>query len=235
MRQKLKPNAEDTDWLKAVIIALNDQHPLRRSEMRRLTKGWQDAGRDAAKMLRMHPELKPYLFDSLGRPSCRAVLIPKRSGLRAIPIIDGPSNVTGRDELIKDEVRLMFMHFLLIDPTLREKLSQEPCPRCGDYFPMNTSRQTVYCSRKCGKVGTAAFATRERLKSEHAEKLRVAAEQAQLWDKTRTQSRGRLPRDDWKHWVSKQPAGRKFGVTPKFLTRAVNKGELAAPQRSQES
>ena len=228
MRRTAEFDLDDSGWMQSFLIALNDKHPLRRSETRRLTKRWQDTGRDVAKMLRVNPELKPYFFDSLGRPICRAMLIPSGSGLRAIVIADGPNNILGREELMKDEARLMFVHFLLIDPTLREKLSEQPCPRCDDYFCKNTSRQTVYCSQKCGKVGTAAFATKERLKSEHSEKLRVAAEQAQRWTTTRTKY-------DWKLWVSKQPAGRKFGITPKFLTRAINKGELIAPLRSQES
>ncbi len=42
----------------------------------------------------------------------------------------------------------------------------------------------------------------------------------QKWATTR-------PKDDWKGFVSKREAD----ITPKFLTRAVNKGELKAPTK----
>ena len=33
-------------------------------------------------------------------------------------------------------------------------------------------------------------------------------------------------RQDWKHWVAK-----KTGIDPRFLTRAVTKGDLAPPKQ----
>ncbi len=95
-----------------------------------------------------------------------------------------------------------------------------PCARCGRYYLKKRSSQKVYCSRRCGNVATAVARTRKRLADEHADKLRRAAKAAQKWITARTQ-------DDWKVFVSK----REPGITPKFLTRAVNKGELKAPTK----
>lgn len=220
-----KPIADDIEWMQAFLLALNDKHPLRRSETRRLTQAWQDAGRDAAKMLRKHKELNSYRFDSLGRPSARASLIPQGSGLRAFVDVEGPDVLTGKDEFVLDEARQMFIQFLLINSHLRAQLCERPCHRCDDYYLRKTSRQKAYCSRKCATVGSAAFATKRRLEAEHSNKLKVAAEQAERWIRTRTNV-------DWKHWVSKQPPATKLALTPKFLTRAVNKGELIAPLRN---
>jgi hypothetical protein len=127
-----------------------------------------------------------------------------------------------RDFGIKHEVRLVFID-LLINP-LRDKLSENPCARCDNYYLKKTARQKVYCSRKCGKDGTAAFATKKRWEKQHANKLRVAAEEAQKWITAVTKL-------DWKQWVSRQKAGRNAEITPKFLTRAINKGEITPPTK----
>jgi hypothetical protein len=33
----------------------------------------------------------------------------------------------------------------------------------------------------------------------------------------------------WKRWVCQQPKGKAISLTPRFLTRAVNNGELKEP------
>lgn len=101
-----------------------------------------------------------------------------------------------------------------------------PCKwkRCGKYFLLKRKRRTAYCSRRCCQRNAASRCTKKRLQREHADKLRVAAELAQKWATGRT-------KDGWKQWVSNQPAGVRAEITPKFLTRAVNKGELKTPTK----
>jgi hypothetical protein len=95
-----------------------------------------------------------------------------------------------------------------------------PCARCGRYYLKKRASQKVYCSRRCGNATTAVARTRERLAREHADKLRRSQAAMQKWTTTRT-------KDDWKVFVSK----REPDITPKFLTRAVNKGELKPPTK----
>ena len=95
-----------------------------------------------------------------------------------------------------------------------------PCARCGNYYMKKRASQKVYCSRRCGNAATAVVRTRERLDKEHVDKLRRTQAAMQKWSTART-------KDDWKVFVSK----REPGITPKFLTRAVNKGELKPPTK----
>jgi hypothetical protein len=98
-----------------------------------------------------------------------------------------------------------------------------PCPRCGNYYIRRSARNKVYCSRSCGTRATALAATRERRDEEHADKLRRAAQAAREWTIARTKK-------EWKPWVS----GRHPDITPKFLTRAVNKRELEPPTKGKK-
>lgn len=99
-----------------------------------------------------------------------------------------------------------------------------PCARCKRYYLKKRASQKVYCSRRCGNAATAVVRTRERLAREHADKLRRAGDAAQKWAKEWRQSR---TRKDWKQRVSEiEP-----DITTKFLTRAVNKGELKTPTK----
>lgn len=221
---KKQPLFYDSDgWMEAILIALNSESPLRREEMRRLVNGWERSERDVAKMLLTHAELKPYLYgDRKQLPPWRAMPLPSGSGLRVILMPNGPNHPMTREELIRDEARLMFLHFL-IHP-LRERLCKEPCVRCARYYVKKTARQKVYCSRRCSRDGTAAFATKSRLREERDHKLRIASEEARNWISARTDK-------DWKTWVASRKSAKRVGITPKFLTRAVNNSELQAPRK----
>lgn len=95
-----------------------------------------------------------------------------------------------------------------------------PCARCGNYYIKKRVSQKAYCSRRCGNITTAVARTRERLAREREDKLHRAQVAMQKWATART-------KDDWKAFVSK----RQSDITSKFLTRAVNKGELKAPTK----
>lgn len=108
---------------------------------------------------------------------------------------------------------------LLLNPDC-DKLADEPCPRCGNYYIRRTTRNKVYCSRSCGTTATAVKATRKRRDEEHADKVRRAVISAAKWTTTHTGL-------DWKQWTSR----REPDISVKFLTRAVNSGDLKAPKK----
>lgn len=111
--------------------------------------------------------------------------------------------------------RMLFGRLLLVPEC--EKLAG-PCPRCGRYFIKKTLKQKLYCSRSCGSRESAEVATYKRREEEHAEKLTRAMKTTALWNPRRS-------RQSWKEWVS----SRHPDITPKWLTRAVHRGELTDP------
>ncbi len=94
-----------------------------------------------------------------------------------------------------------------------------PCARCGNYYIKKRASQDVYCSRRCGNAATAVTRTRERTHSERKGKLRRAKTAIRKWRSVKTQQ-------DWKSWVA-----RTTKIDPRFLTRAVNKGDLVPPKK----
>jgi hypothetical protein len=206
------------DWMSAILTALNDEHPIRRGEMRRLVEAWQESDRDAAKLMRKCPELKPYLYDKKGKPRWLAIPICRGSGFQVMVSVEGPPHP--KTDLIRDEARLMFLR-LLLNP-LRDRLSEHPCARarCGKYFLKTTASNTVYCSRKCNKADTARSSREQTLEKERVEKLKRATAAATEWLLARTTL-------DWKRWVAK----RHPDITLTFLTQAVNNKKLSEPRK----
>ena len=113
---------------------------------------------------------------------------------------------------------MRFFLLLVTNPDW-EKLAG-PCIGCGAYYIRRTAKNRAYCSRLCATRTTAIRSTQKRRKDEHAEKLRRAGLAAQQWPRVRT-SLG------WKQWVSEAEPD----ISVKFLTRAVNRGELKPPVR----
>lgn len=119
-----------------------------------------------------------------------------------------------------DEEALRFFLLLVTNP-LCDKLTG-PCVRCKKYFVRDSAKNTRYCSRSCATRSTALTATKKRRQEEHADKLLRASEAARQWTAART-------RLNWKQWVATKCTASE--ITVKFLTRAVNKGELEEPVR----
>jgi hypothetical protein len=117
---------------------------------------------------------------------------------------------------------LRFFVWLITNPKC-DKL-EGPCARCGNYYMRRSVRNKAYCSRFCGTRATALAATRKRRDEEHADKLLRAAGAAREWTTERT-------KQGWKPWVSR----RHPDITLKFLTRAVNKGELKPPTKGKKA
>jgi len=102
-----------------------------------------------------------------------------------------------------------------------------PCPRCERFFIRKTAKMSTYCSHRCASRATATEATAKARLEEHTDKL-VRAEKAKLeWEKVRRKGRTKKA---WKEWVEAcEP-----DITIRFLTRAVNKGELQPPSESKK-
>jgi len=218
---------------KLILSGLNDDDvPDRRAELRKWVEFWNRCGRRADLLLKRAPDLDRYLHRGNDLP-WRVIPCAGGSGLRLVfLLVPSQSHIAPWEDVTVQGLdresyspRQLFVA-LLLHPD-RDKLSERPCGRCGRYFFKNSGRQKIYCSRKCGKDGTAAYATKKRLRAEHEGKLQVATEEIRRWLKTGSEQ-------GWKTWISKQPAGRRVGLTPKFLTRAVNKGELIEPKKKGE-
>lgn len=197
--------------------------------MRRLVAAWDDAGRDVGKAVQAVPELRPYLYGKSSLPLWGATFVTNGSGLRVRLVPDDsrmPPRVTRNDTRTRIAC-VRFVQFLLSES--RERLAG-PCKRkhCDKYFLLKRKQRTAYCSRTCCRLDSAANHTSKRRKAEHEKKLGVAAELAGKWITART-------KDDWKQWVSKQPAGVREEITPKFLTRAVNNGDLVPPTKRRKA
>lgn len=207
-------------WFGGILIALNDESSIRRSEMRRLFEAWRSSGPDIDKLLRSHPELREYLYRSDGVPVWRAIPLPLGTGIRIAVEPLTPNLPKNREEFIQDEARLMFMRFLM-NP-LRDQILG-PCARknCGRYFRRRRKADTKYCSRECAQLQAGANSADKRRETEHKEKLKRAKESIRRWVRTRTNL-------DWKTFVHQQEPD----ITAKFLTRAVTNEHLQTPTKS---
>jgi hypothetical protein len=92
------------------------------------------------------------------------------------------------------------------------------CVRCHRYFFGRPSQKCCPRPRRCGSTLAAIEASKRNWRAARQQKLELARAQCVEWQ------RRRLP-VDWKLWVAKQ-----IGVSPKWVTRAINLGELTPPR-----
>ena len=190
--------------LNSICSLLNGEEPPELcSALRKLVGTWQKSGPNLAKMLKDDEVLAARVKHG------RTLLAPTDTGKGHLlwrPALRGSNAGSWEDQALA--------HFmdLIVNPQWH-KLGG-PCQRCGRYYVKKTSRQKAYCSRRCGSTRTAMATTRKRREEERASKLRRAEEAASCWAKVRR-------RQAWKDWVSA-----KTKITVKWLTRAVNRGDL---------
>jgi hypothetical protein len=180
------------------------------SELRRLVANWQNSGPNLAQLLRDDPVLAERAKHG------RTLLIPTNVGKGHLLWLSNPPRFNPISW--KDTALTHFMG-LIVNPRW-DKLGG-PCHRCDKYYVKQTSRQKKYCSRRCGSTSTAVDTARKRRAEELANKLLLAQSAANRWTTIRT-------RRPWKEWVSA-----KTGITAKWLTRAVNRGDLQTPRKRQ--
>ena len=94
------------------------------------------------------------------------------------------------------------------------------CVRCGRYFYGRPGQKCCPYPRRCGSSLAAIRATNKRWKEQRIEKLRLAQKAIADWKRLK-----RRPR--WKTWVTK-----RIAISEKFLSRAVNGGELKPPSEN---
>lgn len=105
---------------------------------------------------------------------------------------------------------------MVLGNTLNAKLSDGPCHRCAKWFIARRKGQKC-CSKVCAVAINNTVRVHERRAAEHEERVVRARAALKTWKRSESGA-------DWKQFVSKQT-----GLTPRFLTRALNKGELRAP------
>jgi hypothetical protein len=117
-----------------------------------------------------------------------------------------------------EELAVACWHFAeFLENPLREQLGK--CYRCRRYFLSKSKRRNkVYCGPRCGHATTAIKSTRKRRRQQREQTLK----------RVRTELRNLVPdtpkASQWKRYLA-----RRAGVTNKWITRAVNKGELRLP------
>jgi hypothetical protein len=118
---------------------------------------------------------------------------------------------------------------LITDPQLATFAG--PCKRakCRKYFVRTTKHDRVYCSHTCATRDCAIARTKEVREQMRKEKLSAANEAIAKWERLRGAGR---TKKTWQEFTAAyNPAAE---ITPKFLTRAVNNGELRPPQNQEE-
>jgi hypothetical protein len=202
----------------AVLNGDATQLAAAREPLKMLVTDWDNAKRNLEHMVKSHwntygRELKRKLPDAL-----RLNIAWDRA---ATSVIDAPAILRaklGHRLSNEDHQRLPLEAFALLVIDARWSRFGGPCDRCGRYYIKKRLDQKRYCGRRCAHLASAVRSTRKRLDAEKQEKLRRAIQAAKSWETTRTQL-------GWKDWVhQKEP-----DITPKFLTRAVNNGDLQAP------
>ena len=205
----------------------SSEQPELREHLRQLVTAWQDSGPDLEKMMWGSHEhlLTPLQVLCVGR------WMPSNSGrafMNVHPEIGRLEDQVGQERVYQEmpdgswkltpeaEAWIAFGFFTL-NPHCEEVAG--PCARCGRYYVKKRASQKVYCSRRCGNAATAIARTHERIASERRSKIARASAAIKKWKSTTT-------RQDWKRWVAK-----RTGIDPRFLTRAVAKGDLVSPKR----
>jgi hypothetical protein len=214
--------------LNEICGALNSEtHRELRFHLRAWVKAWQDSGPNLKKLFKRLPEPQrtalTLAMGTLWIPSdgAKAELLfvpdyPELEGLLGEQRV-WLSGADDKRKLTPEVEAMTLFHLLTVVPGC-EKIAG-PCPRCDRCYIKKRASQKVYCSRRCGNAATAVARTRERIASERRDKLARAKSAMKNWKHAAT-------RQDWKHWVAK-----KTGIDPRFLTRAVTKGDLVPPKK----
>jgi hypothetical protein len=204
------------------------KHPELREHLRELVKAWQDSGPNLEKMIwGSHKHLHNYLEALYSRVSWMPTT-GGRAMLFIIPAARELAELVGQERVYRQKPNGTWMFnseaeawiefgLFTLNPHCEELAG--PCARCGNYYVKKRASQKVYCSRRCGNAATAVVRTAERIADEREGKIVRAKAAMKKWGSTAT-------RQDWKDWVAQ-----KTGIDPRFLTRAVTKGDLVPPQK----
>lgn len=175
--------------------------------LRRLLDLWWKSGPNLYAMFSDHPEIERTI-DSEIRPA----YIPSRWGRAFLAL--------GWDDC-GSTAHQVFVAITISSNWWRLGL----CPKCGKYFVRKTQKKSFYCSPRCAAVATAARRTIEMRRQRAQRKLEAARKAIVQYEKLLAKGR---TKQDWKEFVAGyDPA---MEITPKYLTRAVNAGNLQLPK-----
>jgi hypothetical protein len=212
-----EPSIEDLEFICDVLNAKQRKEVT--PELVRLVTAWQESGPNLQAMMAADFELWREVQDAW-----EAKWLPTNTGgamIALFPSLSASKMRLGRDGEKTPEGEALLLFYTL---TLGfwEKLCDRPCARCGKYYIKTRRDQKSYCGQRCGSLASAKASTRKRLDENHREKLERAKTAIQKWDASKIR-----PAADWKQWAHK----REPDITPKWLTRAVNKNELQPPKK----
>jgi hypothetical protein len=177
-------------------------------KMRELVGKWRASGPNLKTLFRQNPRLSE--LSALGA----VTLWPSDTGRGYLEW----TPATPDDESSSENEALGEFFKLIANPNW--KMLAGPCKRCDDYFLKRTSRKRNYCSRGCSGFTTAISAMKKKRMAER--KALIARVQAAIakYEKAKTYW-------DWKRWVAAEAE-----CSVRWLSRAVNKGDLREPKKS---
>jgi hypothetical protein len=190
--------------LDSIVAALNGEVERVNGDslagLRRVVQAWADASRNPRKMKVSREDRDSFSLRNLERV-WRVFLSPTSDGAywHFSPV--GPNS---------SDWAALYFSVLLTHP-LRGKVCDSPCERCKKWFVKRRASQKRFCSRRCGAIVENAGRTQKRRAMDHQAKLKKVRAAKRKWRK----------HPDWK-----QKASRAADVSAKWITRAVNNGEL---------
>jgi hypothetical protein len=204
-------NRPGVDSLQMICDALNSSGAPWVAELRRLLAIWLESGPNLEMMLKADSTLERQLKEDF-----RALWLPTTSGRSHMFF-----SPHGDPHDPNSESRGFFM-MITLSPEWQK--FGGPCPRCAKYFMRQTAKPSKYCSHRCASQETASKRTTEVRKERHEGKLLAAKEAIARWEKHSTTGRRSK---GWKEFVAQYDP--TVEITTRFLTRAVNNGELQPP------
>jgi hypothetical protein len=179
-----------------------------------LVEKWRESNRNLAACFQKYPATRRQIEEFLRRDPLAILASSKGASLVMRP---GQIFPRGEDKPIaraRREATILFIE--LVRHPDRERLGK--CQRCGRYFFGRVGQKCCPRPRRCSSFLAAIEATKKRWKKERQAKLDLIKKAVAEWGQVKR-------RGDWKFWVADQ-----VGVTPKWVARAINSGELTPPR-----
>lgn len=201
-----------------IVARLNGEDQTS-APLRHYVDGWLTAKRHFGQWQKTNPDLDSSLQNVVS--GTHYFLLSSQDG-RAQPHLRFYHPV-GNQKPVQESARYACLAFSeLASSPLRDRVGK--CDRCGRYYVSEGAYlRKRFCSRSCAKSEFAVRATQRRREQETEQKRRAVAQAIHALE-----TRRRRP-VNWKEWVSEQA-----GVTKKWITRAINRGEIRPPETSEK-
>jgi hypothetical protein len=195
-------------------------------ELEELMGSWVDAG---CRPARWPPKLRERLEDDLSRR--RLQLVPNGDGgftydftPPARTIVDLGLGGGYQADAKPGRTAAVALFFQFVTGPLQSEVGR--CKRCQQFYWNQWGHSNKeYCGKRCACRDSATLTTQKRRSEERQKKIRAAQRAIKTFDELSEETRSRLSRT-WTKWVARE-AGPE--VTPNFITRAINRGELRRP------